>query len=132
MFETFLNILANNFMEFIVTLFLGGLTFLGKKFFQVFKENVEINKREEERKRKLKEEKLELQTQEQEVIKQGLLALLRFRINRLCVHVRDNNYMSVDEQRDLEDLYSAYKALGGNSRTHIVYNKIMNEYGKTL
>ena len=119
-------------MEFVVTLFLGFLTFLGKKFYQVFKENSEIKKREEERARKTREEELKLEREEQAVIKQGLVALLRFRINRLCNHIKDSNYMSIDEQRDLEDLYSAYKALGGNSRTHIVYNKIMNEYGKTL
>lgn len=63
----------------------------------------------------------EQQSRDQELIKHGMLAILRSRVNRLCTVIKEQGFMTIDEKIDLEDLYSAYEALGGNSRTHELY-----------
>lgn len=67
-------------------------------------------------------------SEEQELIKVGMLAILRFRANRLCVVIKEQGFMTIDEKIDLEDLYSAYSSLGGNSRTHELFEYTIKEY----
>lgn len=124
----FLELLNRNFMELVVSLFLAFLAYLGKKFLQVLKENNELKKKEEETRREIREKDIKEQKEEQQAIKEGVLALLRFRINRLCIHIDSKQEMTIDEQRDLEELYCAYEKLGGNSRTHIMFDKIMKQF----
>ena len=60
---------------------------------------------------------------EQELIKQGLLSLLRFRINRLCYHIQEQGFITMDEKQDLDDMFKSYENLGGNGRTHMLYEE---------
>ena len=77
---------------------------------------------------RLKREAMEHESTEQNLIKQGVLALLRYRVNRLCVHIKNKGYMTVDEKLDLADIYKSYELLGGNSRTHLIYEETMKNY----
>lgn len=77
---------------------------------------------------RLKREALEHESAEQDLIKQGVLALLRFRVNRLCVTIKNKGYMTIDEKLDLVDIYKSYELLGGNSRTHLIYEETMKNY----
>lgn len=63
-----------------------------------------------------------------ELMQEGMLAILRFRVNRLCIVIKEQGFMTIDEKLDLEDLYSAYARLGGNSRTHEMYEYTVNNY----
>ncbi|MBK0348714.1 hypothetical protein JDW15_08805 [Aerococcaceae bacterium zg-ZJ1578] len=71
-----------------------------------------------------KREQVVKESEEQELLKQGVLAILRCEINKLCYEVRDRGYITVEEKRDLDDMMKAYTALGGNGRTHIMYEQI--------
>ena len=77
---------------------------------------------------RLKREAMEHESAEQDLIKQGVLALLRFRVNRLCVAIKQKGYMTIDEKLDLVDIYKSYELLGGNSRTHLIYEETMKNY----
>lgn len=77
---------------------------------------------------RLKREAMEHESTEQDLIKQGVLALLRFRVNRLCVAIKQKGYMTIDEKLDLVDIYKSYELLGGNSRTHLIYEETMKNY----
>lgn len=77
---------------------------------------------------RLKREAMEHESTEQDLIKQGVLALLRFRVNRLCVAIKQKGYMTIDEKLDLIDIYKSYELLGGNSRTHLIYEDVMSKY----
>ena len=77
---------------------------------------------------RLKREAMEHESAEQDLIKQGVLALLRFRVNRLCMAIKQKGYMTIDEKLDLDDIYKSYELLGGNSRTHLVYEETMKNY----
>ena len=56
------------------------------------------------------------------------MVLLRYRVNRLCKVIQEKGYMTIDEKIDLDDLYSAYEAHGGNSRTHEMYEYTISKY----
>ena len=77
---------------------------------------------------RLKREAMEHESAEQDLIKQGVLALLRFRVNRLCVSIKNKGYMTIDEKLDLDDIYKSYELLGGNSRTHLIYEETVKKY----
>ena len=77
---------------------------------------------------RLKREAMEHESAEQDLIKQGVLALLRFRVNRLCMVIKQKGYMTIDEKLDLDDIYKSYELLGGNSRTHLIYEETLKKY----
>ena len=77
---------------------------------------------------RLKREAMEHESAEQDLIKQGVLALLRFRVNRLCMAIKQKGYMTFDEKLDLDDIYKSYELLGGNSRTHLIYEETLKKY----
>lgn len=77
---------------------------------------------------RLKREAMEHESAEQDLIKQGVLALLRFRVNRLCMAIKQKGYMTIDEKLDLDDIYKSYELLGGNSRTHLIYEETLKKY----
>ena len=68
------------------------------------------------------------ESEEQSNIKNGLLALLRYRINRLCNAIKRRGSMTSQEAFDLKDIYSAYTILGGNGQTKILVEYIFEKY----
>ncbi|MGY4105143.1 hypothetical protein ACWOA0_05915 [Ignavigranum ruoffiae] len=75
-----------------------------------------------------KRRQMENESEEQELLKQGVLALLRFRVNRMCTRIKEKSFMTLDEKLDLDDIYKAYELLGGNSRTHLIYEETIKRY----
>ena len=75
-----------------------------------------------------KRRQMENESEEQELLKQGVLALLRFRVNRMCMQIKEKSFMTLDEKLDLDDIYKAYELLGGNSRTHLIYEETIKRY----
>ena len=85
--------------------------------FNYYKKSVEI-----------RQQALNCERAEQELLKQGMLSLLRFRVHRLCTHISTQGFMTIDEKNDLVDLYESYKSLGGNSRTQIMYENVIEHF----
>ena len=65
------------------------------------------------------------ETEEQKDIKSGVKSLLKFRLNRLTSEIITQGYSSLDQREDLEDMFRAYKKLGGNGRTEKKYAKAL-------
>lgn len=123
--EEFIQFFKNYSYQWIIALFFTFLSFMAKKFYNIYKNSVKNKKETAEKELNLKKEIAEKESQEQEVIKEGLLALLRFRINRLCTFAEKQQYLTIDQKIDLQDLYTAYELLGGNSRTHERYEQVI-------
>ena len=117
MSEQLLLMAQEHFYKILVTGFFAGLGFLGKAFLNAYKKSVETKKQAQEH-----------EVKEQELIKEGLISLLRFRINRLCTHAKEQGFLYIDEKGDLDDLFKSYIALGGNSSTKRRYEFTCNEY----
>ena len=77
---------------------------------------------------KAKREQIKVESEEQNLIKDGLMALLRFRINRLMEHVQEQGYILEDERYDLQEMYKSYLALGGNGKTKLKYDFVIGKY----
>lgn len=116
--DLFLDIFVHHFFEWVVLGILGFMGWIAKKALELYKASEQHKK-----------EKVERDCVEQAQMKLGLLALLRFRVEGLCDLIRHKGYMTMDEKLGLTDLYNAYKALGGNSRTHLIYEEVIGKYG---
>ena len=66
-----------------------------------------------------------MESEEQKDIKDGVKALLKFRVNKLATDVIEKEWASLDEREDLEDMFNSYKKLGGNGRAEKKYNKTL-------
>lgn len=107
----------NEAMVWITGLFFTALTYIVNKASHAVIET-----------QKAKREQMRLESQEQQLIKDGLIALLRFRINRLMEKVQSKGYILEEERYDLEEMYRGYEALGGNGKTKLKYDFIINKY----
>lgn len=121
----FIKIFTNYSYQWIVALFFSFLSYMARKFYNVYKVSVENNRIAKEKEIETQKEMAKKESKEQALMKYGVLALLRFRVNRLCALIKDQKYMTIDQKLDLIDLYKAYEALGGNSRTHLLYEEII-------
>lgn len=59
-------------------------------------------------------------------IKAGVLALLHDRLYQACSYHINCKCISPQEMRNLEKMYNAYKALGGNGTIKEMYERCMN------
>lgn len=71
-------------------------------------------------KRLVREENEVLQKQ-MALIREGLLSMLRYRINRNTQRYLDQGYITITQRDDLEHLYTSYKDLGGNGTAEALY-----------
>ena len=62
---------------------------------------------------------------EQEVVREGIVAILHDRLYQACVVFMKQGYCSVDDRRNLESIYAPYHALGGNGTGSSLYEKCM-------
>ncbi|MFL8969299.1 hypothetical protein ACKA04_04420 [Helcococcus kunzii] len=113
----FVKVFTDYSYQWIVGLFFAFLSYIAKKFYTTYKQSVENQRRITEK-----------ESEEQRLIKFGMLAILRFRVNRLCSAIKEQGFMTLDEKIDLDDLYIAYEKLGGNSRTHELYEYTIKNY----
>ena len=63
---------------------------------------------------------------EQEKVKDGLVAILQDRILSLGNELMSKGEISLYELRNLENLYSVYHSLGGNSTATEIFNRVKN------
>lgn len=113
----FEQIFLDHAQTWLLGLFFGAMTFLVNK---AVKSIIETQHK--------KRELMSQESEEQSNIKNGLLALLRYRINRLCNVIKRRGAMTSQEAFDLKDIYSAYTILGGNGQTKILVEYIFEKY----
>lgn len=115
--EIFRRLFIEHSATWVLGLFFGAMTYLVNKLVNSLIET-----------QKKKRDAIAVESKEQEQIKNGLLALLRFRVNRIAKGIKLKGYMTEDERFDLIDIFSAYEALGGNGKTKIIYDYVMDKY----
>lgn len=71
-------------------------------------------------------EKLNNIEQKQELIKQGTLAILHYRIYEDANKYISQGYITTEQIDDLEHLFKPYKALGGNGTAESLYKKCLD------
>lgn len=126
--EDFIKIFTNYSYQWIVGIFFSFIGYMARKFYKVYKQSVENQKKIREKEIEAQKEAAIRESEEQELIKFGMLAILRFRVNRLCSVIKEQGFMTIDEKIDLDDLYLAYEKLGGNSRTHELYDYTVKNF----
>ena len=107
----------NEAMMWIIGLFFTALTYMINRASKAVIET-----------QKAKREQIKIESEEQKLIKDGVMALLRFRINRLMEHVQEQGYILEDERYDLQEMYKSYLALGGNGKTKLKYDFVIEKY----
>lgn len=113
----FEQIFLDHAQTWLLGLFFGAMTFLVNKAVKAIIET-------QHKKRDL----MTKESEEQSNIKNGLLALLRYRINRLCNIIKKRGSMTSQEAFDLKDIYSAYEILGGNGQTKILVEYVFDKF----
>lgn len=113
----FEEIFLNHAQTWLLGLFFGAMTFLVNKAVKAIIET-------QHKKREL----MMKDSEEQANIKNGVIALLRYRINRLCNTIKKRGSMTSQEAFDLKDIYSAYETLGGNGQTKILVGYIFEKH----
>ena len=77
---------------------------------------------------KLKQSTIQAESLEQEQIKEGLVTLLRFRIERIYDAVKKRGKITADERYDLSYMFHTYEALGGNGKTKMMVDYLLEKY----
>lgn len=63
--------------------------------------------------------------QEQDLVKQGVLAILHDRLYQACQYYLRKGYCSIDDRDNLEYMFRPYRALGGNGTGEELYNRCL-------
>lgn len=63
--------------------------------------------------------------QEQDLVKQGVLAILHDRLYQACQYYLRKGYCSIDDRDNMEYMFRPYKALGGNGTGEELYNRCL-------
>ena len=63
--------------------------------------------------------------QEQDLVKQGVLAILHDRLYQACRFYLKRGYCTIDDRDNLEYMFRPYKALGGNGTGEELYNRCL-------
>lgn len=77
---------------------------------------------------KLKQSAIQAESIEQDQIKEGLVTLLRFRIGRICDAVKARGSITADERYDLSYMFHTYETLGGNGKTKMMVDYLLEKY----
>lgn len=101
---TLLDFIKEYWLEFAFTLVVSFLSFLIKRLYSKFKQ--------------------ELTTQK--LLKEGMLAILHDRLYQLCTVYIERKSITVDELENLEYLYKSYHNLGGNGTGTALFNRCKN------
>lgn len=70
--------------------------------------------------------RLKQQAQEQEALKHGLIAILHDRLFQSGMYFIGKGEIGLSELKNIEKLYEAYHALGGNGTGTEVYERVMD------
>lgn len=110
----------------------NAITWIGGLFFTAMTYLVNNAVRSIIKTQKLKQEAIQSESLEQEQIKEGLITLLRFRIGRLCDTIKNRGSIREDERYDLSYMFHTYEALGGNGKTKMMVEFILEKYDTQL
>lgn len=67
--------------------------------------------------------KIKTQEEERKAIKDGMLAILHDRLYQTCTHCIAQGWIDMDGLKNLEYIYKAYHALGGNGTGTELYTR---------
>lgn len=116
-------------MEQLITIFTDhAITWLLGLFFTAMTYLVNTAVHSIVKTQKMKQEAIQAESLEQEKIKEGLVTLLRFRIGKLCETVKDRGSITADERYDLSYMFHTYEALGGNGKTKMMVDFLLEKY----
>lgn len=107
-----LDFIKQYWLQALFTAVVSALTFAVKNLYKKIKTD-----REEEKKKR------EAESKEQEIIKQGVLAILHDRLYQGCQFFLKRGSISVPDLDNLEYLYNSYHALGGNGTGTELYTR---------
>lgn len=62
---------------------------------------------------------------EQELVKQGVLAILHDRLYQACQFYLKRGYCTLEDRDNLDYMFRPYKALGGNGTGEELYNRCL-------
>lgn len=96
-----LNFIVKYWLEFAFTLIVTFLSFLIKRLYSKFKQEITTQK----------------------LLKDGMIAMLHDRLYQLCTNYIANDEITVDELENLELLYNSYHNLGGNGTGTALFNR---------
>lgn len=96
-----LDFILEYWLEFAFTLIVTFLSFLIKRLYSKFKQ--------------------ELTTQK--LLKEGMIAMLHDRLYQLCTKFIEKGEITVDELENLEYIYKSYNNLGGNGTGTALFNR---------
>jgi len=68
--------------------------------------------------------KIKAQRAEDKAVKDGLLALLHDRLYQACTHYLAQGHIDVEALKNIEYMYDAYHALGGNGTGTELYMRV--------
>lgn len=110
-------IFADHAITWIVGLFFSAMTYLVNS---AVKSIIKTQK--------LKQSAIQAESLEQEQIKEGLITLLRYRIGRIYDIVKKRGSITADERYDLSYMFHTYEALGGNGKTKMMVDYLLEKY----
>ena len=111
------DVFANHAVTWIVGLFFTAMTYLVNN---AVKSIIKTQK--------LKQSVIKAESLEQSQIKEGLVTLLRFRIGRIYDAVKTRGSITTDERYDLSYMFHTYEALGGNGKTKMMVEYLLEKY----
>ncbi|MFM1525277.1 MULTISPECIES: hypothetical protein [Helcococcus] len=128
MINLFSEMLTKHLLATIITSIFAAMGWILKKVASEYVKTQKFKREQLESEKKLNEDRRIKEELEQDLLKQGMLALLRFRVNKIIDSIYEKGKMTLNEKLDLDDLYQAYESLGGNSRTHQKYMDCMERF----
>ncbi len=69
--------------------------------------------------------RLKKRFQEQEALKEGLIAILHDRLFQSCMYFLNKEEITLSELKNIERMYKAYHKLGGNGTGTELYERVM-------
>ena len=126
--QLFIELFTKHLFTTLITLIFAGIGWILKLVANEYIKTQKFKRDQLESEKKLNDDRRKKEEAEQELLKQGMLALLRFRINKLIDVIYEKEKITLNEKLDLDDLYQAYESLGGNSRTHQKYVDCMERF----
>ena len=110
-------IFADHAVTWIIGLFFSAMTYLVNNAVKAIIKT-----------QKLKQAAIKAESLEQDQIKEGLVTLLRFRIGRIYDTVKTRGSITTDERYDLSYMFHTYEALGGNGKTKMMVDYLLEKY----
>lgn len=72
------------------------------------------------------QKEIDKEKEEMDALKLGMRAMLWQEINHIFTEAKNNKGLTVDERHNLENIYQAYHALGGNGTGTRLHDEAMN------